>query len=637
MDLAELLRRIVAIWSEQIKLAGERKYAQFGETAQQLWSFVGKSYRQLYLETGEGSERFANLQGPYYKARINKTAEAISLLVPYVMAEVPHRQVSAARPPLAPELLELLPTAEGPREIIDKTDRLVAYLLQWFLNYTPREYGLRREARTALIEAFGKGRGVLWHEMADAPAGLLPASYFDTVDGLLIDPDAIQLREAGFIIRKRTRSVWKVSQDTGLPREQLRGHSRSAMQTAIDRAATKTEPEVGAAQQKDVITYYEVYSRIGIGHWLDRDTEELKPLAEALDSIGPYVYLEIVPGVDYPLNLAPGVVASIESQDELRERLAWPIKFYAETAGNPWPCSVIDFIPNPDNPWATSVLQGGLALQIFLDHLYSFIMSRVRVSSKNVGLYSNALSQETIDAIKHGFDLQLAGVPGKPGDEIKSLLHFIEFPQLNADLWKVLQLAEGAYENATGLVPLLYGTEGARQIRTAKESGIREAHASTRPDDYADATEEWLSNAAAKEGQAARLHVRAATVGPLFGEPLPPLGEDGSYAGGFGPLTEAWQNLVATDDEWVAASEFAYTVAAGSARRKNKAKLLADMQQMIQVMMQPAGEMASAQNVEPWNALMHLIGEALEQPVLMQRFMLAPGQMPTQETEGAKV
>ena len=242
MELPELLRRIEGIWTEQIKLAAERKDADFGQTAKQIWSFRGKSYRQLYMETDEENEPFGNPQGPYYKARINKTAEAIALLVPYVMGQVPHRQVSTSRPPLGPELLELMPAAAGPREVIDKTDRLRAHLLQWFLNYIPREYNLRREARTALIEAFPKGRGVLWHEIVDAPAGPIPASYFDTVDGLLIDPDTKQLRDAGFIIRERTRSVWKLSEQTGLPRELLRGHGRSAMQTAIDRTRRRRSP-----------------------------------------------------------------------------------------------------------------------------------------------------------------------------------------------------------------------------------------------------------------------------------------------------------------------------------------------------------------------------------------------------------
>lgn len=628
MQVTELLSRVVTIWTRQIELAKQCKEEQFGETARRIWSFRGKSYRDLYLETDQ-EHRFPDARSPYYKARINKTAEAIEIFVPYCLSQIPERLVSPDRPPLTPELAAAVPSAVLARQAVDQNDLLVAYMLQWFLNYTAREYDLRREARTALSEAFGKGSGVLWHEMVQAPAGMIPASYYDSIDHYLIDPDAKQTRDADFVIRECHDSAWRLAQRTMLPREMFHGQGRSAAQIAADSADQTGGASAGGASSNDIVTYYKIYSRCGIGHWLDGDDEGLKPLAAALDSLGPHIYLEILPGERYPLNVRPAQLEGPDADEELRRRLQWPIRFYAESAGNPWPCTRIDLIPNAENPWATTPLEKGLAFQIFLDHIYTFAMNRIRIASGAIILASKALDPAIKQSIENVRDLLVLAVDGKPGEELDKLLAAFTYPELSKDTWAMIPTAERAYENATGLTPLLYGQQGPTQIRTARESVIREQHASTRPEDFADTVEDWLSKVAAKEGQAARLHVGPETVAPLFGEPLPATDpQSGQLLGAYGPLTDAWTNLVMVDDEYQAAAEFSYTIAAGSARRRNRAKLAQDLQQMLPVLAQPAFQMAGMGNVEPWNALMELWGEANENPRIARKMMIQPGQLP---------
>lgn len=632
MEVTELLQRVVTIWERQIELAKKRKEEQFGRTARQLWSFKGKSYRDLYLE-GEDQARFGDKRSPYYKARINKTAEAIEIFVPFCLSQIPERLVAPDRPPLTPELQTAVPGAAMARQIVDQQDALVAYMLQWFLNYTAREYDLRREARTALSEAFGKGSGVLWHEMRPSGAGLIPASYYDSIDYYLIDPDAKQTRDADYVIRECQDSAWRLAERTQLPRQMFIGHDRSASQAAAD------EVEGRAESSNDIVTYYRIWSRCGIGHWIDSDQEAFKPLATALDGLGPYVYLEIMPGERFPLNIRPAQLDGPDAAEELKRRLQWPIRFYADAADNPWPCTRIDLTPNAENPWATSPLEKGLAIQIFLDHLYTFIMNHVRIGSAKLIFLSKSLPDAVKDALENVRDLLVQVVDGKPGEELEKLIATFSFPELSKDTWQMIPTAERAYENATGLTPLLYGQQGPTQIRTAKESAIREQHASTRPEDYADTTEDWLSKVAAKEGQAARMHAGVRVVGPLFGEPLPPLDprtdepavdpETGQLLGAFGPMTQAWHDLVMTDDEYAAAAEFSYRVAAGTARRQNRGKLMADFQQMFQVAGQLAGQMATMGNVDLWNGLMDLWGEASggQSSRMAQKLRLQPGQM----------
>ena len=613
MAIEELLRSVCGIWERQFEFCETAKKTQFGEVADQLWSFLGKSYRDLYLETGEGDQQqFGDVKGPWYKARINKSAEAVALLVPYVLSQLPHRDVNPRRPPLTRELQEAVPQAATLREQIDRDDAMGAYLMSWWLNYTASEYNLKREIRTALPESFVKGRGLLWHEMIDSAAGLIPASLFTSVDDLLIDADTKQLRDAGFVVRKRERSVWRVAEETGLPREQLRSIARTNLKRATDQD-NKT-PE----QTNDICRYYEVYSRMGLGQWLNDTDPEIKPIIASLDSLGHHCYLEIMPGLPYPMNLPPGVLTGPEAADELKRRLQWPIPFYGEMAGNPWPFTPIDYYPHQKDPWADSPLQPGLPMQVFLDHLYCFVMSRVRVASRNILVVAEALEESVKQAIRAGFDLEVVAASGLPGRDLKEMMAFVEFPQLNKDLWNVVPMVERAFEKATGLDPLLYGGESGRQIRSAREAGIREARVNSRPDDYADALEDVLSAAGAKEGLATRLHVGGETVAPLFGERYPQQQEEP-----YGPLTEKWIELVQTDDEYQAASEFSYTVAAGSARRKNRQQQAGDVQQVIQTLGQPAFQLGMAGVPGPFNALAELLGGALEMP--LDKMMIPEG------------
>jgi len=624
MDIQGFLQSITSLWLKQIEICEESKEAKFGKTARRLWDFLGKSYRQLYLE-GEGDLAFANARKPLYKSRISKSAEAVAILVPWVLSQLPHRRVTPRRPALSLELQQMVPQAATLRQAIDQQDLLGAYLLEWFLNYTVNEFGLKREARTALPEAFVKGRGILWHEMVDSAAGLIPSSQFESVDNLLIDSDAIRPKDAGFIMRGRDISVWKLSEISGLPREYLRGVAKSGFRKASGGGTGK--------EDRDVCRCYEVYSRVGIGHWLDRSDDALKRLGDILDDIGRHIHLMVMDGVPFPLNLNPANLTLLDEPiSEIGDRLRWPIPFWADMSENPWPYSALDFYPHQADPWATSPLEPGLPMQVYLDHLYSFAMSRIAITSRNIGFVAKALEQAARDAIEAGNDLTLVPVDGEPGLELDRFFKMLEFPKTNEDLWTIAAMVERAYERATGLDPRLYGSQGETQLRSAKEAALLESHVSSRPDDYADATEDWLSAAAGKEQQMARQMVDHTVVAPIFGEQLPAENDPNPI---FGPLTEKWLELVYTEDPFTAAAQYACRVEAGQARRQNKAKDLADVEQTIQTLGQPLVALALQGLPGPFNALMEMMGEA--HGIDVTKFMIPEGFRPAgQEEEGAE-
>ena len=606
----EYWRSIVELWRKQIKRARVHKYRHFGKTADRLWGFLGKNYRQLYVDTSDAELRFStdgDGDDLYYKPRLNKTREFLSLVLPWACAKVPTRTVTAAAPPVPPRLLSLLALAPQVLKAGMEQEAL-AWFLQWWLSYTPKEYGAKRQQRLIAQEGLVKGRGIGWHEMVDGPTGSIPATFFGSVDHLLIDPDNNQWRDLGYVIRENHWEAWKLAEYWGVPVEEV----RSARKAAVDQMKGEQEGAFGVSDpqlsaESDVCIWYEIWSRVGLGQQFFQAGDDLKDRAEALKSLGRHAYLAILPGLDYPLNVPRSIWETVTAE-ELTARLAWPIAFF-EDVNNPFPCTPMDVYPNTDNAWATSPLEGPLPLQIFLDHLYAFLMCRIRTTSRQIIVTSKLLDEALFRAIVSGPDLQTVPVDDDSAREVDKLFKVIEFPPVNTDSWRILSAVERAYESASGMVPLMFGQQGQTQIRSAEEAGIRQSYASSRPNDYADAVEDFNAACAAKEGQMTRLYVGPQTVAPLFREPV--VDDPGKY----GPLTMWWAAYVNTDDEREAACDMDYSVEAGSGRRKNRQKQMSDLQTLAQYVLPILAPFAQMGVTQPFNAFMDMAAETLELPL----------------------
>ena len=626
MNLREVLKTTVSLWTKQIELCKKAKKRQFGDTAEKLWGFLGRSYEELY--PGESDAHF--------KPRYNLSRQFIDVMIPHIYERMPHRLSTPRRPPMPQEILKLMPEIKSARFAVDRQDQLRAWLATWFLNYTSGEFNLDRKALTALPEALVKGRGVLWHEMIDAPAGLIPGSTFMSVDDLLIDADTVRFHEANFIIRQRDVPAWRLEQQTGIPRAKLRSlaKNRSNQQTATDEAAGASAE---AREKADVCRVYEIFSRMGLGQkFADWPTEpEAKAMGEVLDQLGPNIHLMIMLGLEYPLNLRPEKLQDATT-DEMREMLRWPIEFHEEHH-NPWPCSPLDFGPNADNPWASSPLESGLPFQVFIDHMYSWLMTRIQATSRTIYVVSESLQEEFKKAMVDGLDQEMALYTGKPGEEIQKLLYVLTFPDVNLDVWKILEMVERAFQRVTGLEPLLGGAEPDRAFRSATEVNVRQDNVTNRPGEMKETVKSWLSAAAAKESQAARLEVHPDTISRIVGESLGPSEEDPKAV--YGPLTKVWLELMYTDDPDEAAADLAFSTEAGVSRRKDKAKQLEDMTQIVQTVgpqMFEYGMMTG--DFERHNGIMEMISEALDLPTTVAEKLLLPSGDPVtpHETEADK-
>jgi hypothetical protein len=180
----DFLKDICDLWLKEQKRCAKHKAKHFGNTADKLRGFLGKSYRELYIETEDKDLRSEDT--PWFKPRLNKTREFVSVVLPFIHAKVPTRTVTPDRPPLPGELMQLFGQGDAEARMWEKAQ---CYLAKWWLNYIPDEYGAKREQRQILEECLVTGRGVGWHEMAPGPTGDIPATYFDSVDNLFIDSE----------------------------------------------------------------------------------------------------------------------------------------------------------------------------------------------------------------------------------------------------------------------------------------------------------------------------------------------------------------------------------------------------------------------------------------------------------------
>jgi len=656
------LPAITQVWLNLIDRSKEAKFRQFGKTADRAWAFLGKDYRELYIDAvDDRGEKFAYAEGAVFQTRRNLAREFINVYIPYVHAKVPTRLVSPRRPPLPADLLELaikknprialaINEAKQRQDAWEPIDKLQCMLFSWFLNYLPSEYDLFREQRRALPEALVKGRGIHWTEMQNGAYGMIPCSYMDTIDGLLCDPDSRSWLHQNFIVRERCEHVVRIAEKFELPRERIRGSFNSNLAKSSAKTGADLIPRT-YDKSGDVGVYYEIYSRMGIGSAFDAASEPLKKLDAAMSELGQNIYLAIMPGVPHPLNLPPEVLIddSEATQAEMRARLSWPIPFHADLT-DPWPCSLCDFYPNQNDPWATSPLEGPMPLLAFIDHAYSYMFSRVRITSRNLVIISKALEECVVQGLIKGSDLECIKYNGEPGVELDKLIKVVEFPELRRDLLLVVDKAESAFERAAGMGPEIYGAAPQTQDRSATATSARESRLSSRPNDFADVVENWNSRIASKEALATRLYVDENVVRNLFREQprkvidptIPPEVLAQAQAMGVtppmqtieGPFTQKWKELISCkiEDAAIAATELAYTVEAGSGRRKNQQKQEADAKILVEAipnLLQVMQQCIQLQNMAPYNAMVEALGKLIDSP-LDRLLMETPPQMPQQ-------
>lgn len=596
-------------WLKKIKLAQDFKRAEFQDDADEAMKFFDGPYQFMYgLKEQKGGFAFVGdatrMPQLRFAMTVNKVAEMVQLFGPVLYHRNPVRQCNPRMVPFAPpDLFGLTGAAPAdPMQAMQQQmamqqyqmvqmqvqqqrniDTARASLLQQYQNYTPEALDLKTESRWAIDEAIIKGLGLLWTEVYTPPgAGTkMVGNFFGSVDELNIDSDAELRRDAMWVSRRCIHPVWKVEREYGYAAGSLKGYGH--LESHHQQAGIEADPVLAYRRQKgetnDLMVYHKIYSKMGVGGRLAGANPADR---EALEVFGDYVYLVVADGVPWPLNL-PHDLFEAGDLNAIAQRLQWPTPFWADDG---WPFVPFEFHSRPRKVWPMSHLKPGMGELKFINWVYSFVAGKIYQTCRDFIAMKKSLGEEIRTAILSGKDLELLELEEHHGT-ITDVIGFLQHPEFNGDIWKVLEAVEANFEKRVGLTELMYG-QTASQLRSAEEARIKSSQIAVRPDDMANKIEEAMTLAARMEALAARWHLTGKDVEPVLG----PIGG------------QMWDQLVTAADPAAILHQLEYRIEAGSARKPNKEGAIANMTQAIQTLFQPLYQYAmTSGNVGPVNAL----------------------------------
>lgn len=590
------LAPLVNHWLAKIRLALEHKEEKFGKRADECMRFFSGPHDWMYSEAIKGQREEDAISLPWFRMSYNKVAEMVQLFGPSLYQQNPHRQVTPRKVPMLP--IEYF----GPRDL-PETQQMFLYLqtqidqqrakdlgratiLQAYLNYTPRENNLRTHARDWIDEALIKGRGVLWTEPRQRESGqLIIGSYYDTVDNLVIDPDAETLDDATWIARRVTKPVWAVERKYGIPPGILKPNKESYNSLAIVDSTKTNERRRG--QTNDLVVYWEVWSKMGMGGRLAgmaADGRAIKvpdSIRNVTEAYGDYCVIAVTDAARFPLNLPPPTWdLPVEQSAAL---VQWPVPYWAD---GKWPMTVLDFHKIPRQIWPMSHVYPALGELRFLNWAFSFLASKVRTTSRDFVAILKSADETLKTQITSGSDLTVLEL-SEMNRKIDEVCQFLQHPPMNRDILEVIRMVIENFEKRVGLTELMYG-QSSSQYRSAAEAEVKAGQISIRPQDMAEQVEEAMTEIAEKELLAARWILKPEDVAPALG----PLG------------AQFWQIEVLSSDFQSIVHQLEASVEAGSTRKPNRQRDVQNMNQTMQTLFQPLFSFASATGeFGPVNAL----------------------------------
>lgn len=607
--MPDISLKLKTAWLRVIDEAAKVKKRQFGDDADMCMRFFNGPYDFMYELTHAGkpgSFRYGGDNGdstfrmPSWRMSVNKVAEGVQLFGPVLYHKNPNRKVNPRQFPMVP--MELFGNPGDPnvqaqflsqQQVVAQqraADSARGALLESYLNYTPQALDLKVNMRRAIDEAMIKGMGVIWHETY-TPRGSgwkMFGSFYMSVDDLILDPDHELRDDCLWIARRCVHPTWQVEREYGLPLGTIKGNAESISKSRMvnDRPDGKNWRD--RQLTNDLVEYWKVYSRMGIGNLLKGFDNESSMETDDLNNLGPYTKLVVCDSVDYPLNLPPEIWGNLQA---MQQATAWETPFWIDDA---WPFTEFVFHDVPNQIWPMSHFKPAMGELQFMNWVYSFLASKVHKTSRDLVVVAESISEELTRAIKFGNDLDLATIKLSNGMKVSDLIELFQYPPFNKDILEVLNLVEDNFEKRTGLSELMYGMS-ARQMRSASEAQVKADKLSVRPDDMANKVEDAASNCARREAIGARWHLEPQDLVPVIGE--------------IGAMW--WQQLLTPMDPSQMIHQLEYTIEAGSIRKKNRDKDMEDARNLMQNLSAPFFQVYSGLgNPDPFNALLATVGKA---------------------------
>jgi hypothetical protein len=585
-EIDPVLRSVCYQWTQKIRQAANFKRETFGRYAEECANFYNgpRSWDELMMggmDFGiDGTGVDSNYPEPDFKVNVNKAFEFVTIFGPALYYENPVRTVKPRMPVQIPwdffpdpMTWQMLMQEE---QIRVRTDGLRSVLLETYLNWTPLEFMLQRESRSAIDEALIKGRGCLWTELYKPPGSnfRVVRSKWESVDDLVIDPDATSLSNATWIARRRCLPSWQIERDYGLRRGSIRGNLESQATQSFSMNSSEIQYDRKRGLTNDLLIFWQIWSKMGLGGRLWNQQPSIRA---ATEPFGDYCYMVVAETIPFPLNCPPDVYNDPGFGSDPRaifSRFAWPTPFWSKDR---WPVACLDFHQQHNCPWPLQHLKAGMGELKFLNWVASFLLGHARSSLRDFLVVRKSISEEMKQALLQGKDLALLELEAAHGT-ITDLVGFLQHPQINGDAWKLIEYVENLFDKRVGLTELMYGDSGATQIRSAEEVKSRNQNMNVRPADMGKQVEDWMSEVAQNESLAARYHLRGEDVLPLVG----------------GPGAFCWDAYVATLDLVEAARQLEYRIESGSTRRPNKEFESRTMTELAQMLIPVLKEYAQA-------------------------------------------
>ncbi len=451
--------RIGSAWKGLIEKAKEAK-KDFDSTATQLLKYYANDHSEVFDGYGENSW--------WFSATINKTFEAVKIFGPALYEQNPTRIVTAR--------------AEGDPypEVLGK-----------YLNYTTIEMDRRRHARMAIDEALIKGAGLGWTEI-DRHTGLT-FTFYKSVDDLLLDPDARCPEDIWWLALRCREPLWMFKRTYGDAAKDVRP-------TTNDGSASDKEGK--EAQSQDYIVYWKIFSKMGDGLRVKQPMESGAKDDGIQDPAKDYRFIVLCPEHEKPVFVG-----------------GWPTPFWADARTMGWPCAMVDFARTPNSVWPISILKAGLPLQKWIDWAYSFLLKKVRLNCRDIGIGNKRLTEEQKAVIRGSAqqDFEVMWVDDPNIDDIRKVFQVLQFPAMNGDLLKAIEMAELQFQKVTGLYEILYG-QTPSAYRSAQEAIVKDRNSRLRIDDMGREVVNWENINARHEAICARMHVQPEMIAQILGQ-----------------------------------------------------------------------------------------------------------------------
>lgn len=623
------LKAVVNGWLGKINRAEEAK-KPFSKTAKECMYFYsgdsGFMWSEKYQKDYPLTDKKQGAVSPRFQLTINKAFEFVAIYGPTLYDSNPVRQVNPREAmqfppelfgdpddPQVQELTQQLQKQEQQGAIEDQTR---ARLMEKWLNYTPNEMpngGLREQSVQAINEALIKGRSLLWTEPYQYPGSdlLMAVSTWESVDHLLIDPDAetLDFGSCKWIVRNKVLPLWKAEREFDLEKDALKG--KGTHESAESQGGNKSSRDRGGRygndeqSTNDLIELHYIYSVAGTGHRLYDINEES---SEALDDIvGDYAYLVISRNVPYPLNFNRDPEEF--DDEEVAEAFSWPVPYWLDGR---WPCTLLDFYWKPRSVWPTSPLSPGLGELKFINTMVSHLCSRIWNSSRDFWAVNKSALPDLRTILEDGNDQVIIELGSSIGDDINKVVQILQQPQTNIDVWTILEAVMELFDKRVGLTELHYGMNvGGVASRTAEDSSNKRQAAQVRPDYMARRVEDWATEVARREAICTRFFVEPQDVEPKMGK----------------VAAELWGKLVLDTDVNKVVRELEYRIEAGSARKPNKDRDVANANQAINIFAAEFSKYAEiTTDTGPLNSLIQAWGKAADSP--LENIQLGPLQPP---------